>query len=224
MSGGPISAPPLSPTRAKPDPQTEAPARKRRGFAVLPTLTIALALPLLIGLGCWQLGRHHWKEALLAEYRRNIDLPIADLGAGPIPADSQFRHVRLSLDCPSATPVERAGRSLAGAAGFARLLPCTHGGRPLQLDAGWAARPDPSPLPAVAAAMTGRLILDARGGWILVADQPLPPLAASAPPTLDSIPNNHLGYAIQWFSFAAVLAIIYGLWLFRRLAPSDRPS
>ena len=198
--------------------------RKHRGFAVLPTLILVLALPLLIGLGFWQLSRHHWKDAMLAEYRRNIDAPLAELGRRPIPADSQFRRARLEVDCPSAPPVERAGRNLEGATGFVRLLACTHGGQPLQLDAGWATRPDPSPLPAVSGAMTGRLIPDADGGWILVAEAARPPLVPSAPPTLDTIPNNHLSYAIQWFSFAAILAVIYGLWLFRRLAPSGRPS
>ena len=57
-----------------------------------------------------------------------------------------------------------------------------------------------------------------------MADEALPPLLPSAPPTIDTIPNNHLSYAVQWFSFAAILAIIYGLWMRRRLAPGDGPA
>ena len=30
-----------------------------------------------------------------------------------------------------------------------------------------------------------------------------PPLAPSAPPSLDDVPNNHRFYAFQWFFFAA---------------------
>ncbi len=207
-----------------PASRSKAPARQRRGFPVLPTLMLALALPTLVGLGCWQLARHHWKDALLAEYRRNIDAPLLDLGDGPIPEGSQFRRARLMLHCPAAAPDERAGRNIGGASGFAKFLPCTSGGRPLQLDAGWTARPDPTPLAAFSGPMAGRLIPDASGGWIMVAEQPLPPLQASAAPTLDTIPNNHLSYALQWFGFAAVLAVIYALWLYRRLAPDDRPA
>ena len=44
----------------------------------------------------------------------------------------------------------------------------------------------------------------------------LPGLEASAPPSLDSIPNNHRSYAIQWFLFAGIAALIYGLALRQR--------
>ena len=43
-----------------------------------------------------------------------------------------------------------------------------------------------------------------------------PGLVASALPTPDSIPNNHLSYAIQWFLFAAIAGVIYVLALKRR--------
>jgi len=36
-------------------------------------------------------------------------------------------------------------------------------------------------------------------------------LQPSAPPSTASIPNNHRFYAIQWFSFALIALIIYGL-------------
>ena len=50
----------------------------------------------------------------------------------------------------------------------------------------------------------------------LHADAPGPGLSASAPPSLDSIPNNHKSYAVQWFIFAAISLIIYALALRRR--------
>lgn len=224
MCGVRTSGLPWVPTKPETTDSSKAPARKRRGFPVLPTLMFALVLPVLLGLGLWQLGRHHWKAALLAEYAQNIDAPLLDLGSAPIPADSQFRHVRLNLDCPSAAPTERAGRNLAGAHGFAKLLACTHDGQPLILDAGWSARPDASPLSAIAGVVDGRLIPDQDNGWILVADHAQPPLLSSAPPTIDTIPNNHLTYAVQWFGFAAVLAAIYGIWLRRWLAQRRRPA
>ena len=39
---------------------------------------------------------------------------------------------------------------------------------------------------------------------------------ASAPPSPDTIPNNHLSYAIQWFLFAGIALIIYTLALRQR--------
>ena len=45
----------------------------------------------------------------------------------------------------------------------------------------------------------------------LVAASPGPGLEASAPPSPDTIPNNHLSYAIQWFLFALIAVVIYAL-------------
>jgi surfeit locus 1 family protein len=50
----------------------------------------------------------------------------------------------------------------------------------------------------------------------LVAATPGPGLMASAPPSPDIIPNNHLSYAVQWFLFAGIAVLIYGLALRQR--------
>jgi surfeit locus 1 family protein len=51
---------------------------------------------------------------------------------------------------------------------------------------------------------------------LLVADTPAPGLAANEMPSIESIPNNHLAYAVQWFLFAGIAVIIYLLALRRR--------
>ena len=51
----------------------------------------------------------------------------------------------------------------------------------------------------------------------LVADGAAPGLQPSARPSIESIPNNHRGYAVQWFLFAATAIVIYLLALRRRL-------
>ena len=51
---------------------------------------------------------------------------------------------------------------------------------------------------------------------LLVADTPAPGLAPSALPSPANIPNNHRAYAVQWFLFAAVALVIYGVALRRR--------
>ena len=52
---------------------------------------------------------------------------------------------------------------------------------------------------------------------MLVAETPAPGLEASAPPSPDEVPNNHLAYAVQWFLFAGIAALIYGIALRRRM-------
>ena len=51
---------------------------------------------------------------------------------------------------------------------------------------------------------------------MLIADRAAPGLEPTAPPSPADIPNNHLAYAVQWFLFASVAAIIYALALWRR--------
>jgi cytochrome oxidase assembly protein ShyY1 len=52
----------------------------------------------------------------------------------------------------------------------------------------------------------------------LIADPPLAGLEANAVPDPASMPNNHFGYAIQWFLFALTALTIYVLALRKRLA------
>ena len=213
------------PTQADPPgsgPDIEAPARERRGFPVVPTAMVAIAVPILLGFGTWQLQRADWKDALLADLARNSAAPLLDIGTGPIPADAQFRLVRLELACPGGLADLRAGRSLQGQSGYSYLTECRAGDTPVTRDAGWAPRPEPLSILGGTASLEGRLVKGGGGSWILVQTEAVPPLTPSAPPGLETISNNHVSYAVQWFSFAAILAIIYGLWLRRWLA-TNRP-
>jgi surfeit locus 1 family protein len=58
--------------------------RFRPGLA--PTGAMLLAVAVLCALGTWQVRRHHWKQALLAEWNARIDqppAPLADVLADP---------------------------------------------------------------------------------------------------------------------------------------------
>jgi surfeit locus 1 family protein len=210
------------PTQADlPGPDTKAPARERRGLPVLPTAMVAIAVPILIGFGAWQLHRADWKAALLGDLARNADAPLLDIGTGPIPPQAQFRLVRLQLSCPGGLADLRAGRSLKGQSGYSYLMACRAGETPVTRDTGWSPRPEPLSILGGTASFEGRLVKSSGDSWTLVQTLAGPPLEPSAPPGLDTISNNHLSYAVQWFSFAAILAVIYGLWLRRWLA-TDR--
>jgi surfeit locus 1 family protein len=64
--------------------------------------------------------------------------------------------------------------------------------------------------------VSGVIAPDSKSRMRLVAAEPGPGLAASAIPSPDSIPNNHLSYAIQWFLFAGIAGAIYVLALRKR--------
>ena len=65
--------------------------------------------------------------------------------------------------------------------------------------------------------VAGRLsVVEGDGPITLTAATAAPPLAPSAAASIDSIPNNHRLYALQWFFFAAAALVIYLLALRRR--------
>ena len=180
---------------------------------------VAIALPILIGFGFWQLQRMQWKAALLIELAANSTAPLLDIGSQPIPQNAQFRLVRLKLECGAGAPTIRAGRNLDGQTGYSHLARCQAGVEQVTLDYGWSARPDTVPLGSDNGLVEGTLVRSGKG-WLIVNSAATAPLFPSASPGLDTISNNHLSYAIQWFSFAAILAVIYALYVRRwKLAP-----
>lgn len=165
---------------------------------VIPTVIVAAAVAVMIGLGVWQLERKEWKDALIAGARGDVRPKIHDC----------------AID---ATPEVRAGRNRAGESGYRYLVPCNSS---LRLDVGWSKRPDA--LPRVVLNGPVEAMAEIGNDRLLVALQPVAPLAPSGLPSADDIPNNHLFYAIQWFFFAAAATVIYGLAL-RRRSPRVAP-
>jgi cytochrome oxidase assembly protein ShyY1 len=51
---------------------------------------------------------------------------------------------------------------------------------------------------------------------LLVLERAVPGLSPSVPPSIENVPNNHIGYAVQWFLFAGVAVAIYLLALRKR--------
>jgi cytochrome oxidase assembly protein ShyY1 len=66
--------------------------------------------------------------------------------------------------------------------------------------------------------VSGIIAPDRDNGIRLVADRSPAGLEPSAPPSIDTIPNNHRSYAIQWFAFAAIALVIFLLALRGRLS------
>lgn len=202
-----------------------------RRLPVLPTLVVAAAVGIMVYLGIWQLQRARWKAELIAELSAAPALPPVNLDAMPLSEAGRYPFRRATATCAisGAAPEVRAGRNRAGASGFRYMVPCRPGadGAPpaLLVDIGWSR--DPAALDSVdAEARFAGLLSSGQEdiGMVLIADAALPPLAPSAPPNPEEIPDNHLLYAGQWFLFAGIALIIYAISLWGRRRRRGRPA
>ncbi len=182
-----------------------------------PTLLVAAAVAVMIGLGIWQLQRKDEKEALVAHARMAAGLPEIAWPSVP-PADDSLLFRRTQGFCLRVTGWQAvAGRSAGGEGGWSHLARCATGGMEgpgMIVDAGWSR--DASAPRWSGGPVAGIIAPDRDQRIRLVATNPAPGLQPSAPPSPESLPNNHLLYALQWFFFAAAAAVIYVLALRRR--------
>jgi cytochrome oxidase assembly protein ShyY1 len=192
---------------------------------ILATLIVAAAVATKIALGIWQLRRAQWKEDLLAEYTQAASMPAVDLdplldGRSVLPPLS-FRRALITCEARDAEADIHAGRNLHEFVGQVYVIPCRPGAEGLagriRVNMGWSERPDAPRRLSLHGIVAGRLsVVGEDGPIILTAATATPPLVPSQPPAIDSIPNNHLSYAFQWFFFAAAALVIYILALRRR--------
>lgn len=188
-------------------------------WPVIPTIFVASAVATMIGLGVWQLQRKGEKEALLAQYAAAANQPAIAWPAVPLP-DQLPLFRKSSLMCIKVVRWESvSGKNVDGEPGVAHVAHCQTGGAEgpgAKVAVGWSARPDnPS---WTGGAISGVIAPDPEAHIRLVATEAPAGLKRLAPPSTESIPNNHLAYAIQWFFFAAAAAAIYVLALRRRQA------
>jgi surfeit locus 1 family protein len=200
--------------------------RRVRRFPVIATLVVALAVAAMIGLGVWQLQRRTEKLAELAVLSANPTKTAIAFTNPPIGDALLFRRA-------SALCLKPAGFALegAGSAGFRVIARCATGaegpGFTVQLgtthDPGYQARWPGGPVsglishaPSHVSLVAGLIGRHPPKELMLVAETPPPGLAANVMPGIESIPNNHLSYAVQWFLFAVIALVIYALALWRR--------
>jgi surfeit locus 1 family protein len=197
-----------------------------RRLPVIATIIVAAAVALMIGLGIWQLQRAKWKEELLAKYAQAERLPPIAYPTLPIP-DAQlplFRHATgVCLRVVGHRAV--AGENRAGDPGYVHVLDCVTGaeGPGMSVEVGWSQDPN-AKVNWNGGPVSGTIAPDRRMRMRLVAASAPPGLQPSAPPSLAAIPNNHRFYAVQWFAFAAIALLIYGLAVRKRLMEGPKPK
>ncbi|HEY6048101.1 MAG TPA: SURF1 family cytochrome oxidase biogenesis protein, partial [Sphingomicrobium sp.] len=99
-----------------------------RRLPLVPTLVVAAAVALMIGLGVWQLQRAKWKQGLLQRYAMAEQLPPITWPTVPLKSEQLplFRHATgVCL-----RPVGRraiAGENRAGEPGYVQIVHCVTG-------------------------------------------------------------------------------------------------
>lgn len=190
---------------------------------VLPTLFVAAAVAVMIGLGVWQLQRAKWKEALLARYAAAERLPPIAYPTIPLREDQLplFRHatgVCLRVVGQRAF----AGENRAGEPGYVHVVDCSTGaeGPGLSVEVGWSKDPN-AKVNWSGGAASGIIVPDKRSRMRLVAASAPPGLEPSRTPDVTSAspitPAGHRGYAATWVALAAIALVIYSLALRKRM-------
>lgn len=218
-----------------------------------PTLITLLCLPILLGLGTWQVHRLQWKQALLKTIDERmhdapLEVPYVGLeGADYRPASAKGVYKNDGGLFLFATDIS------TGKGGYHVLAPLqVAGGQYLLVDRGWIPYDRKNggfAKPLGEQDVRGILRVPSAPGWLMPRNDPvkgnwysvdLTAMAGMAkvgvflPYILEAgdvvneggypiggqtrmnLPNDHFSYAVTWYSFAAILLIIYGVSSFRR--------
>jgi len=184
-----------------------------RKLPLIPTIIVAAAVAVMIGLGVWQMQRAVAKQKIIQQYAAAEKLPPIAFPTLPM-TDNQlplFRHATgVCL-----RPVGRRtvpGEGASGEPGYVHIVDCSTGaeGPGMSVAVGWSKDPQ-AKINWPGGPVSGIIAPDNISRLRLVAGSAPAGLETVAPPSLASIANNHRSYAIQWFLFAGIAALIYGL-------------
>jgi cytochrome oxidase assembly protein ShyY1 len=164
-------------------------------------------------LGFWQLRRAGEKEALLAQYRAAQNMPPISFPTSPIHSDRLplFRY-STGVCLRPMSKRSTAGQNRHGEPGYVMIVECSTGaeGPGMSVEVGWSKNPNVA-VNWRGGPVSGIIAPDRKTRMRLVAATSPQGLEPSAPPSIDQIPNNHRSYAVQWFLFALIAAVIYVL-------------
>lgn len=212
---------------------------------ILPLIFGLVGAAILIGLGSWQVQRLNWKAAVLAEIDARIgDVPV-ELSAAPDPVADRFLPVTVSGRFTGTEIDVLVSRKQIGAGFRIIAAFETTDGRHILIDRGFLRDEDrDAPRAKTTATIIGNLhwpqeidsytpVPDAKRNMWFARDVPAMAAALGTEPVLvvardatgdgidpmpvdsSTIPNDHLNYAITWFSLAAVWLGMTALLLWR---------
>lgn len=228
--------------------------RKRGLF--WPAVMTALALPVLVGLGIWQIQRLEWKNGVLDRLRATIEAVSARAVSLPVSNAERAKLVEFDFTQISGvfdhTKEKYVFTSRGGQIGYLIFTPMTLSGCTGDACEVWVNRGFvPQELRGPGAREVGQTSGEvkvrgmvrrpeanvwftpspdvARNIWFATSFLTTPYIEADATPNpggwpkgrdpkslFTSIPNNHAAYAFTWFSLAAVLAVMFGVYAYSR--------
>ena len=215
---------------------------------ILPLLFGLIGTAILMSLGFWQVQRMQWKEGILADITARISAAPVALPATPDPEADRYLPVTVSGRFTGQTLRVLVSRKEIGAGVRIIEAFQTDDGRRVLVDRGFLPDADKNRALSVSnATVTGNLHWpqetdsftpppDLKTGlWyardvaamsraldteptFLVAREPTGDGIEAMPVDTSGIPNDHWGYAVQWFSMAAVWLgmTVYLLWRIRQ--------
>lgn len=215
---------------------------------ILPLLFGLIGTAILMSLGFWQVQRMQWKEGILADITARISAAPVALPATPDPKGDRYLPVTVNGRFTGQTLRVLVSRKEIGAGVRIIEAFQTDDGRRVLVDRGFLPDADKNRALSVSnATVTGNLHWpqetdsftpppDLKTGlWyardvaamsraldteptFLVAREPTGDGIEAMPVDTSGIPNDHWGYAVQWFSMAAVWLgmTVYLLWRIRQ--------
>lgn len=211
----------------------------------LPLLFGITGVAILLSLGIWQMQRLAWKEAALAQIDARIGAMPVDLPAAPTPEADRFLPVTVTGELTGEFVDVLVSRKEIGAGFRVIAVLVAEDGRRVLIDRGFLPEMSRGlPREVTALEVTGNLLWpdevdgftpapDAKTGIWFARDLPAMAAALHAEPILivarsdtgdgidpmpvdsSAIPNDHLNYAITWFSLAIAWAGMTVLLLWR---------
>ena len=200
-----------------------------RWGALAATLIVAATVIEMTRLGFWQLDRARENEQLLAQYEAASKLPPIAYPTAPLKGPLPL--FRWATGFCQKVVGQRAseGRNRAGEIGWAHIVDCATGaeGPGMSVEVGWSKDPN-ARLNWRGGLVSGVIMRDRIRQIRLVASSAPPGLEPAGLPSADTAvpvtPTRNRFYALQWFSFAAIALIIYGLALRKRWNEKGGPE
>lgn len=192
------------------------------------TIVVAAAVALMIGLGFWQIRRSHENEHLLAQYHAAANLPPIAFPTAPFKGPLPLFRWATGFCQRVVSQREAGGRNRAGDVGWAHIVDCSTGaeGPGMAVELGWSKDPN-TKFVWNGGLVSGVIVPDHLHRMRIVAASAPKGLQPAELPSVDSAvpvtPGRNRMYAFQWFSFAAIALIIYGLALWKRRKERPKP-
>ena len=190
-----------------------------RRLPLLPTLIVAAAAAVMIGLGIWQLQKAPKKEALIKRYRAALQMPPISYPTIPVVGELPLYRYATAMCLRPVSRRATAGRNSKDEPGYVHVVSCATGaeGPGLSVQVGWSLDPN-AKFDWRGGPVSGVIVPDDRTLMRLVAATPVSGLAPNATPspTVSVTPGRHRGYALTWFGLAIAALVVYALTLRQR--------